>query len=244
MIKCLHTAKIYAMRKKSIYLYILVLFVSSQFVFAQTNSDDFPYITDTPGELIVRLHPNASRGQLEKLSRRLGAVSVFPVFPSTTPGGQHPRLRRTYLIRFPKGRRLETLRRRYERQTAIEAVEMNRLNQPCAGTSPNDPNYGEQWNLSVLNMPQAWDIEQGKPQVTVAVVDSGIATRHPEFRSTLTTKTDGISAMPQPFPAVAIGLSAITTLKMKQDTEHTSRVSLLQRRTTGLASLGSRRTVV
>ena len=180
------------MTKKSFYLYILVLFVSSQFVFAQTNSDDFPYITDTPGELIVRLHPNASREQLEKLSRRLGAVSVFPVFPPTTLGGQHPRLRRNYLIRFPKGRRLETLRRRYERHTAIEAVEMNRLNQPCAGTAPNDPNYAEQWNLSVLNMPKAWDIEQGKPQVTVAVVDSGIATRHPEFRSQLWENVDEI----------------------------------------------------
>ncbi len=180
------------MTKKSFYLYILILFVSSQFVFAQTNSDDFPYITDTPGELIVRLHPNASREQLEKLSRRLGAVSVFPVFPPTTLGGQHPRLRRTYLIRFPKGKRLETLRRRYERHTAIEAVEMNRLNQPCAGTAPNDPNYAEQWNLSVLNMPKAWDIEQGKPQVTVAVVDSGIATQHPEFRSQLWENVDEI----------------------------------------------------
>ena len=170
---------------KSIYLYILVLFVHSQFVFAQTNSDDFSYITDTPGELIVRLHLDASREQLEKLSRRLGAVSVFPIFPATTPGGQNPRLRRIYLIRFPKGSELQTLRRGYERHAAIEAVEMNRLNQFCAGTDPNDPNYVEQWNLSVLNMPQAWDIERGKPQVTVAVVDSGIATRHPEFRSQL-----------------------------------------------------------
>lgn len=173
------------MRKKTFYLYILVLFVHSQFVFAQSDSDDFPYITDTPRELIVRLHPDASREQLEKLSRQLGAVSVFPVFSSTTPGGQHPRLRRIYLIRFLKGRKLEILRRRYERHTVIEAVEMNRLNQPCAGTAPNDPNYVEQWNLSVLNMPQAWDIERGKSQVTIAVVDSGIATQHPEFRAQL-----------------------------------------------------------
>ena len=173
------------MTKKSFYLYILVLFVHSQLVFAQSNSDDFPYITDTPGELIVRLHPNASREQLEVLSRRLGAVSVSSIFPSTTPGGQHPRLRRDYLIRFPEGWTLEPLRRRYERHAAIEAVEMNRLNQPCAETPPNDPSYAEQWNLSVLNVLQAWGIEHGKPQVTVAVVDSGVATRHPEFRSQL-----------------------------------------------------------
>ena len=180
------------MTKKSFYLYILALFINSQFVFAQSNSDDFPHVTDTPGELIVRLHPDASGERLEKLSRQLGALSIFPVFPANTLGGQHPRLRRIYLIRFPKGRKLETLRRRYERHRAIEAVEMNRLSQPCAETAPNDPNYTEQWNLTVLNMLQAWDIEQGKSQVTVAVVDSGIATRHPEFRSQLWKNVDEI----------------------------------------------------
>lgn len=178
------------MTKKSFYLYILVLFVNSQFVSAQSNSDDFPYITDTPGELIVRLQPNASREQLEVLSRRLGAVSVASVFPLTTPGGQDPRLRRIYLIRFPRGWKLDPLQRRYERHAVIEAVEMNRLNQPCSEIEPNDPNYTEQWNLSVLNMPQAWGIEQGKPKVTVAVVDSGIATQHPEFRSQLWENVD------------------------------------------------------
>ena len=173
------------MSKKSTYLYILLLFVNSHFVFAQSGSDGFPRIPDTPGELIVRLHIDASGKQLERLSSRLGAVSVSRVFPPTTPGGQHPRLRRTHLIRFPKDWQLEPLRRRYERHPIIEAVEVNRLNQPCAETPPNDPNYAEQWNLAVLNMPQAWRIEKGKPQVIVAVVDSGIATRHPDFRSQL-----------------------------------------------------------
>ena len=173
------------MIQKFIYLYILLLFVNSQFVFAQSDSGNFTSITDTPGELIVRLHPDASGEQLEKLSRRLGAVSVFPVFPPTTPAGQHIRLRRIYLIRFPTEWQLEPLRRRYEKHPAIEAVEMNRLNRYCAETTPNDPIYAEQWNLTVLNMPQAWRIEQGKPQATVAVVDGGIAIRHPEFRAQL-----------------------------------------------------------
>ena len=43
---------------------------------------------------------------------------------------------------------------------------------------PNDPDYGVlQWNLSLLNMPAAWDINPGAdPSVIVAVVDSGVTT--------------------------------------------------------------------
>ena len=173
------------MTKKSIYIYILVLFINTQFVFAQSNSDSFSQITHTPGELIVRLHPDASRRELDGLSRKLGAVSVSPVFSPMTPAGQHPRLRRNYLIRFPAEWALEPLQRRYARHPSVEAVEMNRLNRPCAEIVPNDPNFGEQWNLALMNMPQAWGIEQGTPEVTVAVVDGGVDMQHPEFRSQL-----------------------------------------------------------
>ena len=173
------------MTRNSILFFTFVLLVNAQIVFAQSNSDDFSRTTHTPGELIVRLHPDASAAQLEMLSKQLGAVFVSPIFSPVTPAGQHPRLRNIYLIRFPAEWALEPLQQRYARHPAIESVERNRLNQPCAEMIPNDPGYGDQWNLTLINMPEAWGIEQGNPGVTVAVVDSGIATRHPEFRSQL-----------------------------------------------------------
>ena len=39
---------------------------------------------------------------------------------------------------------------------------------------PNDPDYGKQWNLKLINMPKAWDRSHGKG-VVVAVLDTGIA---------------------------------------------------------------------
>ena len=171
--------------KKSIYIYTLVLVITAQCVFAQSHSDSFSQITHTPGELIVRLRPDVSRKALDALSSKLGAVSVTPVFSPMTPAGQHPRLRRNYLIRFPAEWALEPLERRYARHPSVEGVEMNRLNRPCAEIVPNDPNYGEQWNLALMKMPQAWGIEQGDPEVTVAVVDGGVDLQHPEFRSQL-----------------------------------------------------------
>src|SRR6185503_11606345 len=42
------------------------------------------------------------------------------------------------------------------------------------GFQPNDPQYGKQWNLPLINMPQAWEKSKGKG-VVVAVLDTGIA---------------------------------------------------------------------
>jgi subtilisin family serine protease len=39
---------------------------------------------------------------------------------------------------------------------------------------PNDPGYPQQWGLPVINAPAAWDVTTGAPQVTVAIVDTGI----------------------------------------------------------------------
>ncbi len=180
------------MTKISIYIYILVSFINVQFVFAQSHSDNFSQSAYTPGELIVRLRPDVSSKQLDTLSRKLGAVSVSPVFSPTTPAGQHPRLRRNHLIRFPVDWALEPLLQRYARHPAIEAVALNRLNRPCTETVPNDPSYREQWNLVLMNMPQAWHLAQGDPAVTVAVVDGGVDMQHPEFRSQLWRNADEI----------------------------------------------------
>ena len=42
---------------------------------------------------------------------------------------------------------------------------------------PNDPAYNLQWNLNLINLPAAWDINRGAAaSVTVALVDSGVNT--------------------------------------------------------------------
>src|SRR5204863_7006017 len=42
--------------------------------------------------------------------------------------------------------------------------------------TPNDPLWKYQWNLQKLDLPKAWDINQGgKTSVVVAVIDTGVA---------------------------------------------------------------------
>src|SRR5579871_1883541 len=47
---------------------------------------------------------------------------------------------------------------------------------------PNDPLYGPyQSYLPLLHAEQAWDIQQGDPRITVAVLDSGVDITHPDL---------------------------------------------------------------
>jgi len=46
---------------------------------------------------------------------------------------------------------------------------------------PNDPLVPNQWNLFKMSVPAVWDVTQGRPDVVVAVLDTGVDYRHPEL---------------------------------------------------------------
>ncbi len=50
---------------------------------------------------------------------------------------------------------------------------------------PNDEAYIHQWHYAAVNLPGAWDLSEGTPDVTVAVIDGGFATSHPDLRANL-----------------------------------------------------------
>ena len=51
----------------------------------------------------------------------------------------------------------------------------------ASAVTPNDPRYSSMWALEKIGMPAAWSVTTGSAEVTVAVVDSGIAMRHPDL---------------------------------------------------------------
>jgi serine protease len=57
---------------------------------------------------------------------------------------------------------------------------------------PNDPDYGRlQWNLPLVNMEKAWDIQpQAGSAITVAVIDTGVAYRNLTITANLRAFTD------------------------------------------------------
>jgi len=48
-------------------------------------------------------------------------------------------------------------------------------------TTPNDPLYSNQWTLTKINAPNAWDITTGNSSIVVAVLDNGFDLTHEDF---------------------------------------------------------------
>lgn len=58
---------------------------------------------------------------------------------------------------------------------------------------PNDPQYSYQWNYSMLQLPQAWDMSTGSSHVVVAVIDTGVLLEHPDIQGKTIAGYDFIS---------------------------------------------------
>ena len=84
-------------------------------------------------------------------------------------------------LRLREGLSLEKALEFYSRMPGVDYAEPNyRLK---AEFVPNDPLYAAQrWYYNLTEAPQAWDVEQGKPSVIVAVLDSGVDVTHPDLR--------------------------------------------------------------
>jgi subtilisin family serine protease len=60
---------------------------------------------------------------------------------------------------------------------------------------PNDPLFNQQWNLHMLNLPQAWRFTQGASNVLIGVQDSGLGVSatnqiHPDLRQPINIPND------------------------------------------------------
>jgi serine protease len=81
--------------------------------------------------------------------------------------------------------------RRLREMPEVEYAEPNFIRRPFA--SPNDPGFELQWHYRMINLPEAWDVTAGSDEITVAVLDSGVLSGHPDLGARLTDGYDFVS---------------------------------------------------
>lgn len=63
--------------------------------------------------------------------------------------------------------------------------------------NPNDPLFPQQWALTKLQAPAAWDITPGSPAFVVALIDTGVNLAHPDLAGQLVNGFNVVSGVPQ-----------------------------------------------
>lgn len=133
------------------------------------------------GELIVSLHPNTSVEQLQSLAQQMDmSVNYLGV-----PGVYHLVMKGAKEGAVTDEQTLEMVQKL--RDTGLFAyVGPNRIYYPVQReVRPNDPRYGEQWGLEMINMPRAWVFQRGKSSIVLAVVDTDFEVTHPDLKDRL-----------------------------------------------------------
>lgn len=158
-------------------------------------SDDF-----VPGEIIVERHTDsvsrAAGTAVAKWSRPTGTGSG-PVLVSI--GAEQAALASPASARrsgrgVDRSPALDDPAMRLKLATLLE-IKALRLDPSVAYAQPNfrirsqavpdDPFFPLQWHYSLIRLPAAWELSRGAAAVTVAVLDSGVLTHHPDLSGQL-----------------------------------------------------------
>lgn len=144
-----------------------------------------------PGEVLVKFRDEASSSTIKSLNMDVGAQEIKVL--SVNAGGIHQ-------YKLEGAVSVEEAVAKYRRNQAVEYAEPNYLYWLMA--TPNDTQFGTLWGLhntgqvvngtagtadADIDAPGAWDISTGSPNVTIAVIDSGIAYDHPDLAPNIWT---------------------------------------------------------
>ncbi|MGE0825215.1 MAG: S8 family serine peptidase [Candidatus Binatia bacterium] len=123
-------------------------------------------------EVLVRFDPQMSADQIKEKIARLNSE----VISQTGSFG-------LYHLLIPESESVTDFIQKHENDPNLRLLEPN----PIVTVEPvtpvaNDPLFPVQWGLERIEAPQAWAHLSGTAGVTVAIIDSGIDSNHPDLR--------------------------------------------------------------
>lgn len=117
-------------------------------------------------EIVVNFVDTATAEQIQNLAQKLGVQLVYNSIFS------QPEQLMRFSVNPANADAVASLMQLLSGEKAIEYAEPNYIYEEFF--VPNDPMYEKQWNMTMLNMKEAWETTQGKGAV-VAVIDTGVA---------------------------------------------------------------------
>ena len=139
-------------------------------------------VSFAPGRLLVRFRKGTGPTLRSSALDRAGVERSLASY-DLVPGLE--------LVKLAPGTNVPTAALALEGDPSVEYAEPD-LRVPVS-VIPNDPSFGQQWGLTAIGAPAAWDRTIGSAAVTVGVLDTGIQMNHPDLAANVWTNPDEIA---------------------------------------------------
>jgi thermitase len=159
-----------SIRISAIALIIAILLLSfPAAAFAGPPDDQAPVSDFLPEQILVKFKPDVTLPEAAEIHRQLGGQ-----VKETIPGIG------VQVVKVPKGQEKAKVNA-YSSNPRVAYAEPDYAVQ-ALGT-PNDPYFSLQRNMAKVQAPEAWDVTAGSPDVTIAILDTGVDLDHPDLAS-------------------------------------------------------------
>lgn len=170
------------MKKLKYWLWLLVAIVAAVILqptgfTRQQQPASAPQGSYVEGELLVKFGSSPLSESARSMNAQVGSETLreFPFI-----GWQH--------VRLPEEMSVAEGIERYKLIGGVLAVQPNYI-YPIAAT-PNDPKFQEQYGMSKIDAPTAWNTTTGSSSVVVAVIDTGVLYTHTDLSANMWRSPD------------------------------------------------------
>ena len=144
--------------------------ISGTVYFPAASTSEAAYV---PGEVLVAFDRSVAPSSVSTLE--VGGTVLVQLAPLALEGA--------YRYRVPDGQDPRQVAALLRARPGVRWAQPNYVLE--AFKTPNDPYYGYQWHYPLINLPEAWDLEDGTSRtVKVAVLDTGVVP-HPDLNANL-----------------------------------------------------------
>jgi len=121
------------------------------------------------GEILVKFKPEVEKETIDKINKKFGVEIKKKL-----------RIKNTYRLKVPPAKTINEMLKKYKEDPNVEYAEPNYIRK--AFLDPDDPNFpANQWGITKIQAPQAWDTETGKESVVIAILDTGVDHNHEDL---------------------------------------------------------------
>ncbi len=90
-----------------------------------------------------------------------------------------------WVIRFDSVKEFAAAEKKLGKEKLIKSVQRDYILQSNATT--NDPYFAQEWHLTALNVPKAWDLSLGGNSTIIGVIDTGVTTKNKDLTGKIYT---------------------------------------------------------